>query len=429
MRRLRKLLTGGGCALCFGLLVLLVAGADAQEASSSFYVANWNVENLFDTVADPKNRNDDEFLPSNPDVRWTTQRLKTKLAHLSKVLCEMNNGRGPDVLGLEEVENPEIVLRLAEAMEPGRYGMAYGESPDFRGIDVALLFDRNRFTLENSKHVRVRLRRAVTRDILHATLVDEAGRHLHVLVNHWPSRGGGIFFTQTQRAAAAQTLRTLLEQIRRDDPAAAVLAMGDFNDEPADASISRVLAARPVTLPIADMDLRQDAFYNISIPAERRGEGSYVHVSRGRAERKMYDQMMVTASLLRGDEWSWEEDSFGVISPKYMVEQSASNRGASIPTYENGRYLGGYSDHFPVGARFVLRSAPAKAKTKSGAKAKSKAALRDLPPASEPPEASPPASVRKATPPPPSVRPDLLPPPVAPAPPSIEDDALAPVFW
>ena len=175
------------------LLLALAAGAAESAAADAavpvpapFFVANWNVENLYDAVDDPDNDGDDEFLPNNVTTRWTQVRYETKLDNLAQVISGMNDGAGPDVLGLEEVENEDVVRDLVERLPGKRYGVVHVDSPDPRGIDTAMLFNRTRFSLLESHAYKIPLKWGETRDILHAVLEDRDGEKLHVLINHWP---------------------------------------------------------------------------------------------------------------------------------------------------------------------------------------------------------------------------------------------------
>jgi hypothetical protein len=135
--------------LALALLFLLAAFARAASPGS-FHVANWNVENLFDTVDDPDNPYDDEFLPNNPTTRWTRARFETKLDNLAQVISGMNHGQGPDLLGIQEVENRYVLEELAKRLPAKPYGIVHYDSPDPRGIDTALLYNQDLFTLRHS---------------------------------------------------------------------------------------------------------------------------------------------------------------------------------------------------------------------------------------------------------------------------------------
>jgi endonuclease/exonuclease/phosphatase family metal-dependent hydrolase len=327
----------------------------APEAPG-FHVANWNVENLYDTVDDPDNPCDDEFLPNNPTTRWTQVRYDTKLDNLAQVISGMNRGNGPDILGIEEVENDQVIRDLLDKLHGKSYGVVHVDSPDPRGIDTAMLFNRNLFSLLEFHTYTVRLAQDhTTRDILHAVLEDHDGKQLHVLVNHWPSRGGGTAESEPSRFEAARTLALAIDHIFLRDPVARVVVLGDFNDEPSSRSIRDVLEVKPYPAPSGYVATN---LYNLSSTKSAKGMGSLFHSFEGKTEWRMFDQIIVSGALLQSASIEPDKDFFWIDKPGYMQEQQGQDKGAPVPTFENREdYLGGYSDHFPVGARFSY-SAP-----------------------------------------------------------------------
>ena len=353
------------------LLLLAFACAAAKPAfaedAPGFYVANWNVENLYDAVDDPDNPCDDEFLPNNPTTRWTQVRYETKLDNLAQVIRGMNNGGGPDILGLQEVENEDILRDLTDRLPDPRYGIVHVDSPDPRGIDTAMLFNRARFALLEFHAYKVPLKWGETRDILHAVLEDRADEKLHVLVNHWPSRGGGVEESEPKRVVAARTLAKSIARIYQREPTARIVILGDFNDEPSDRSIREILDVEPYPSPSGEYDTAK--IYNLASSKAEAGLGSFHHSFRGDAEWRMYDQIMASGALLQNPGGRRSEISLWVDKPSFMVEEHGRDKGSPVPTFENQEfYQGGYSDHFPVGARFAFqppapeppRAAPAK---------------------------------------------------------------------
>lgn len=328
------------------------------SASSTYCVASWNVENLFDNRDDPRKPGDDEFLASHPSTRWTSERLEQKLAHIAQVIRYMNGSKGPDILGLVEVETPALVEDLIGRLRGRDYAYTYGESPDRRGIDVALLYDRRRFAFVGTESHRVPRPAPLTRVILHVTLATRGGARLHCFVNHWPSRGIGVEESIPQRRAAARVLRREIQALRRREPSAAILAFGDFNDTPEDASIAETLRALPPPAEGAPAkSAKADTLYNLSLPLSRAGEGTYAYCVRGRKEWQMLDQILASAPLLRpGSPLACDPGSFEIVRPPYMLERHGWRKGAPIPTFQGeGRYRGGFSDHLPVAVRLSER--------------------------------------------------------------------------
>lgn len=338
------------------------AAADAAApAPAPFFVANWNVENLYDAVDDPDNDGDDEFLPNNVTTRWTQVRYETKLDNLAQVIAAMNGGEGPDVLGLQEVENEDVVRDLIDRLTNKRYGIVHSDSPDFRGIDTAMIFNRGRFSLLESHAYKIPLKWGDTRDILHAVLEDRDGEKLHVLVNHWPSRGGGVKESEMKRVVAARTLAKAIERIYRREPAPRIVVLGDFNDTPSDRSIREVLDVEFYPAPSGEYDAAK--IYNLASGKAKEGQGSFFHAYAGNVEWRMYDQIMASGSLLQNAGGRRSEISLWVDKPPFMVEEHGWDKGSPMPTFQGQEdYEGGYSDHFPVGVRFAyLDDAPAAA--------------------------------------------------------------------
>ena len=209
------------------LLVLMPSVAISQEPSRMFTAAWWNVENLFDTRDDP-HTNDDEVTPQG-DLHWTRRKLDSKLQGIYKTLALMDL---PDVVGLAEVENKYVLRELCQgtplAQVPYRY--VHYDSPDRRGIDCALIYRADRFTVTASRPVSVSdsAEGFFTRDILVVEGVTTEGDSVCLLLNHWPSKRGGDE-ADAQRLRIADTLRRLMVELHERHPDAAVIAMGDMN--------------------------------------------------------------------------------------------------------------------------------------------------------------------------------------------------------
>lgn len=209
------------------LLALMPSVAISQEPSRTFNAAWWNVENLFDTRDDP-HTNDDEFTPQG-DLHWTRRKLDSKLQGIYKTLALMDL---PDVVGLAEVENKYVLRELCQATPLAQvpYRYVHYDSPDRRGIDCALIFRADRFTVTASRPVSVSdsAEGFFTRDILVVEGVTTEGDSVCLLLNHWPSKRGGDE-ADAQRLRIADTLRRLMVELHERHPGAAVIAMGDMN--------------------------------------------------------------------------------------------------------------------------------------------------------------------------------------------------------
>jgi endonuclease/exonuclease/phosphatase family metal-dependent hydrolase len=318
-------------------LAFFCAACPADE----FYVASWNVQNLFDLEDDPDVELDEEFTPDGPR-HWTGERLERKLSNLASVIRKMHGGRGPEVLGLCEVENRKVVERLVEKLAPlGRkYEIVHQDSPSDRGIDCALVFDANVFALREARFHFVDAEK--TRDILEARLrrneVD-----LFVFVNHWPSRNND----EWQRIKAADVLRKRIDEVLAADDKADILLAGDFNDEPENISVKDHLRAVAI-----GGELPPGALVNTTTALEAAGKGTFVWDNAW----QLIDQIIISQGLLDDEGYHWKANSTERIEfPEVLtqpVEAGSIARPLGSYSFE-GYEEKGHSDHLAVGCVLV----------------------------------------------------------------------------
>jgi endonuclease/exonuclease/phosphatase family metal-dependent hydrolase len=303
-----------------------------KEALVGFY----NVENLFDTLDDPQ-KADEDFTPSG-EMRWNSEKYVQKLDRLALVISSMHEGKGPDILGLCEIENRLVLEDLVRhpLLKKKKYRIVHVESPDQRGIDVALLLSpAYRLKAYLTDKVLLPDTAEKTRDILWADILSSSGETLWVGVCHFPSRRGGEEISVPKRVCAARAL------LHRTDSLHAAsekwLIMGDFNDEPGDSSLYSVLNAR-------EAEAAADRV-NMMIPLKEAGLGSYKY----RDEWNMLDQFIISRTLYSSvSGWRYAEGSVGIYSPDFIKETEGRYTGSPWRSYAGKKYLGGYSDHFPV---------------------------------------------------------------------------------
>ncbi len=326
----------------------------AQESGQdTLFVASWNLENLFDTVHDSL-KNDEEFLPDSIK-RWDNAKLEKKLYNLSRVIKSMNENRGPDILGVVEVEHQALLDSMINKFLPGlNYSSAYLESPDNRGIDNGLIYRNDLFKVLSVTGDTIHLSDGYpTRLIFGVTLLDDKKDTLYVFVNHWPSRRGGESESEINRINAAGILKKNVDRIFSLNHKSSIIIMGDFNDEPTNSSILNTLGAQPIlcdTLPDSFSENNPDELYNLAYEPYNEGLGTYKY----RNDWNMLDQIIVTRALLTGEKMHYLCGSFKIYKPDFIVEQTGKYAGSPFPTYGGNRYLGGYSDHFPVTAKFIV---------------------------------------------------------------------------
>jgi endonuclease/exonuclease/phosphatase family metal-dependent hydrolase len=336
------------------LIFSLTIVSCAQVKQDTLFVAHWNLENLFDTVDDPKTF-DEEFLP-NGQKEWTPERLDKKLYNLSRVIRSMNNDRGPDILGVCEVEHEALLDTMCSRyLSDKKYDIAYLESPDERGIDNGLIFNSNKLSLISVEGLTVDLGTGdQTRLILFAKLLLDKIDTLNCFVDHWPSRRGGQSESEWARIKAAQTLRKTVDDLLNKNKNSNIIIVGDFNDEPNNISITENLRGKEfICDSVKTENLIEDKtsdLFNLAYKSWANGNGSYFY----RDNFNMLDQIIVSKSMLIGNELNYICNSFEVYKPEMMVTRTGKYKGAPFPTYGGSRYLGGYSDHFPVTAKFKI---------------------------------------------------------------------------
>ncbi|MBN2570910.1 MAG: hypothetical protein JXA68_02170 [Ignavibacteriales bacterium] len=326
------------------LAVWITSFIYSQE--TSIYVASWNLENLFDNIDNP-DKEDEEFL-SDGKKEWTDERIALKMENLSKVIEYMNLNNGPDLLGVIEVENVEILQKLNDNyLNEFNFEITYADAPDMRGIDVGLLYNADKFVLVEKEELFVNLNDRPTRDVLLAKLlfVDDT---FYVFINHWPSRSGGQAESEPKRILAASVVKNKVNDILLDNPDAKIIVMGDFNDEPTNISLLDTLQANFYNCEQEISD--STVLFNLSSRLFSDSLGTYMY----KQQWNMLDQIIVSKQLLVGEKFQYICDSFEIIKPDFMVTKSGKWEGAPYPSYGSGKFLGGYSDHFPVGIKIMV---------------------------------------------------------------------------
>lgn len=238
---------------------------------------------------------------------------------------------------------------IARHLKLKNYKVAYAESPDMRGIDNGLIYNADIFRLADIKTFAVELADKVpTRYILNVNLVYNKKDTLHVFVNHWPSRRGGENESEINRITAAQKLRENVDKLLAYNKKSNIIIVGDFNDEPGNTSILKTLSAKP--LYCSDSVKANDALYNTSFERYARKEGTL----KFQDTWNLLDQVIISGGILNGTSLKYVCGSYEIFKPERIVTKSGKFQGTPHPTYGGRRYLGGYSDHFPVTAKFIL---------------------------------------------------------------------------
>lgn len=311
--------------LLFAFTQIWVAGA--QQNTVGFY----NIENLFDTVDDPS-INDEEFLPNGRN-QWTEERYQQKLSNMATVVAAMN----VDILGLSEIENRKVLEDLVQhpLLMAKRYQIIHFDMNDGRGVDVALLFKPTAF--KPFKTLRIPIYDSAepnfkTRDILWVKGLFQKDT-LHIAVNHWPSRSGG---KEDKRLLAAEALRKTIDSVRLVNPDSKMVMVGDFNDDPNNKSIKKIL--------LADDARGSEILYNASEATFKKGFGTLSY----NGIWNLFDQIIISSNLLVGQQ-HYAPESFTIFAMPNMLENKGKYIGNPKRTFRGGEFNPeGYSDHLPV---------------------------------------------------------------------------------
>jgi len=335
-----------------GLLCFVYSCSSSQDQYVKQYddpgfdrIAFYNVENLFDIYNDSLKR-DDEFTPDG-DRNWNNNRFYKKLNNIYKVIIGIGEWNPPVIVGLCEVENRFVLNKLVyqTPLKTFDYKIIHEESPDRRGIDVALIYRSSGFTPIEHKTIGIRFpfdTASRTRDILYVKGVLSGKDTVHIFVNHWPSRYGGYLVTKPKREFVATVLRKQLDSLFVSDINSNIIIMGDFNDEPWDESLQDVLDARLDTTGLQTNDL-----YNLMGIFQKDWDGG---TSKYLDDWNTIDQFIVSANLVKGrQELQVSPKGAQIYNPEFLLEDDFKHLGKKpYRTYVGFKYNQGYSDHLPI---------------------------------------------------------------------------------
>lgn len=332
------------CILVISGAVLFSCVSVEKSLRHEYTVVSYNVENLFDTVDDPKIP-DEEFLPAS-EKKWDNEKYQKKLTDIAEVISEINPKELPEVVGLVEVENHLVLEDLVKTEKlAGQYAIIHEDSPDYRGIDVALIYRKDAFKEISHEVLPVNFPddpEFRTRDILHVTGLMK-NKTVHLFVNHWPSRIGGDDKTEPKRVLAASVLKKKVEEVFASDPKARIIIMGDMNDEPANKSLQQTLgAAAPNT---------RTPLVNLMMPDDVVGKGTYFYSGNW----NMLDNLVVSEAVLKGMGMHVDGEKGNIFSNDWMIFTNKTGDRTPNRSYVGNKYVGGVSDHFPVYLKLIVK--------------------------------------------------------------------------
>lgn len=328
--------------------MLIVASSYAQKNYQIRTIGFYNLENLFDTVDDVEKN--DEASPMMEIKENREEVYKDKLEKLSNVISQLGSEKtntSPAVLGVAEVENKKVLEDLIQTdkLKSKNYEIIHFDSPDKRGIDVALLYQPQYFKPIHyevfNPNIYKENKKVYTRDILWVSgyLDDEL---IHVIVNHWPSRRGGEKKSRPLREKAAYKVTQIIEKIKENDSSPKILILGDFNDDPINSSLKTVLKTKA-----KKKNVKQGDLYNPYENMFRRGFNTLMY----RDNINLFDQIIISSPLLdkgKKDFSSFKMFKSAIFNKKFLTEKKGRFKGYPFRSFSSGKYTGGYSDHYPV---------------------------------------------------------------------------------
>lgn len=301
--------------IIYFIFLSLISSLPILAENSSLRIVSYNVENLFDTQHDTL-KNDSSFLPDGMH-HWTYRRYQTKIDRIAQVLVNIGGWESVPLVGLCEVENARCLRHLCYKLRRFHYKYVHYDSPDERGVDVALLYDSTRISILNSQAIPLMLENDRTRDILYVSALYEQQDTVHVMLCHLPSQLGGASSSDWKRQHAKSLLQSQIDSILLFQPSAKIVVMGDMN-----------------TLPQDDLN----GMSNLMLPIQNSGQGTHKY----QGIWTCLDQFYVSHSLFSQSETT-------IYSPQWLLEEDAKYLDFKPRrTYVGYRYNDGYSDHLPI---------------------------------------------------------------------------------
>lgn len=331
------------------LLAIISLNTIAQEKRNFkiHTIAFYNVENLFDTINDI-NKNDE----ASPimEIKFNRSEIyKKKVKNMASVIADIGSdlvNKSPSIVGLSEVENRNVIEDLLnnKHLLNKNYDIVHYDSPDERGIDVGLIYNKDVFKVNSTKSHELIIydnkssKRNYTRDQLVVSgLLDN--ELIHLIVNHWPSRSGGEERSRAGRMAAAELNKKIIDSLQNKYKNAKIITMGDFNDDPHDDSMKKILNAKKYI-----EDVKTNGIYNpMEVILSDQGIGSNAY----RDVWQLFDQILVTEPFLNKKYDSYQFYKAGIFNKSYLINKAGRYKGYPFRSFSWGSFTDGYSDHLP----------------------------------------------------------------------------------
>ncbi len=318
---------------------------DDIRGKNEFRIMFYNLENFYDNWKDSL-RNYNDFT-SFGAMHWGIKKFNTKLNNIYKVIIAVGGWEPPELIGVCEIENRFVLnsLVLGTPLRKYNYKVIHEDSPDLRGIDVALIYRQDKFT--EIYHYPIRIifpfdTASKTRDILYVRGLTNNKDTLHVFVNHFPSKFGGALISQPKRNYVASVLRNAIDTLIKNNMNPIIIIMGDFNDEAEDESLTKYLKVKCDTIYNKDADI-----INLMCGLKKI-EG--IGTNKFHDQWSLIDQFMVSSSLMKeNNKWQVKNKRAYIFKPDFLLMPDEAYFGVKpFRTFYGPKYLGGFSDHLPV---------------------------------------------------------------------------------
>ncbi len=341
------IMTSNTLVIYLFLLFSICIKAQSKHEYEIHTVAFYNLENLFHPENDPLTFDDDRT-PNGKD-HWTYEHYNHKIKNMARVISKIGAEKtknAPVLIGVAEIENRKVLEDLTQnsAIQHQNYGIIHKDSPDRRGIDVALLYQKRFFKPKNTQTHELLLynhqtgKRVYTRDQLVVSGYLD-GDLIHLIINHWPSRRGGEKRSEYKRKKAAILNKKIVDSLWAENPYAKIIIMGDLNDNPKNKSVSRILNAKKHQ---KDVDIK--GLYNPMNLIAEKGIGSLAWEDKW----SLFDQIIVSKELIQKEYDTYRYYKSGIFTSDQLITKKGRFKGYPFRSFANGSYTGGYSDHFPV---------------------------------------------------------------------------------
>jgi hypothetical protein len=329
-------------AFCLALILIINRVYSQDVDKNPVRLMFYNVENLFD-ISDDSLTEDNDFLPDGV-MRWNYSRYKRKITSLYKTIAAAGSPEPPGIVAMCEVENMNVLKDLVYGtyLSKFKYRIVHEESPDIRGIDVCLIYRSEDLRLLDFRYwipKSIKIENFTTRSILYARFVINCDT-LHLIVNHWPSRRGGVLAGEDLRTRISGMVREKADSIARcSSQGQRIIITGDFNCTPDDQEI------RSLIYPVHPED-HAATLENLSEKPSEDGRGTY----RYRGSWEMIDQVIVSDFLVNCRKGMFTNPKqLAIFDADFLLAKDPKYPGLSpLSTYRGYTYQGGYSDHLPV---------------------------------------------------------------------------------